>query len=101
MKNKWIVGITLSGAAVVFFVLASWTDTSGLTPTVVKESKYAIGNEAVHMVGCLAMPEPVKPKVIFPPVVRTFVSLPCATEVPPPADAIEHRKRIGSKYDGF
>ena len=93
MISRKIIGITIVASAAIFLAFSSWSDSSGLTSDIVSESKYAMENEAVHMVGCKAMPEEVAPKVIFPPVVKTFVSLPCATEVPPPGEAIEHKKR--------
>jgi hypothetical protein len=96
MKNKGIIGITLVSGSVILLALVFRSE-ADLTSEIVKDSKYAIDNKAVHMVGCRALPETDVPRIILPPVVKTFVSLPCATEVPPPVEAIEYRKREGLK----
>jgi hypothetical protein len=96
MKMKGIIGFTIAGSVVILLTLASRSE-SDLTSDIVKDSKYAMGNEAIHMVGCQALPESETPRIILPPVVKTFVSLPCATEVPPPTEAIEYLKRNTTK----
>ena len=92
MKIAGIIIIIVGGCVTLLFALVSWDGSPGLTPEIIKDSKHGLNNGAVHMVGCRVLPEAVAPKVILPPVVKTYVSLPCATEVPPPLAAIEHEK---------
>lgn len=75
------------------FYLFPWKVSGKLTPELTRESAYAIGNNATLLTGCKVLARSAPRKIIYEPVVKRFINLPCALEVPPPFSAIEFKKR--------
>lgn len=96
ITQKLSIAIIFCCVAALAFI-NSWSDQGNMSADIITASGTGIENDPVYMTGCQTHPRPIPPDIVYDPVVKNFVTLPCALEVPPPDAAIEREKRLPLK----